>query len=623
MLLRWAAAIGAAVLLVGVVEFLAVSRIVEQRVLAQTTAELSRSVRGVEELLRRPDAQSGTAQADLLDRLDDVRRLRGARHVTLHGPGGAVIASVGRVDHAPDAAAIREVRRSGRATARVDRDGRGADERIVHEHLVPVRAPGGPMVLAVDMPSDLVQTLLADLRRLHGAGLLVVAGVAVPLSFALGGWWLLRDQRRDQRSADTDALTGLLGRRPFAPALRAALAAPEPDQWALALIDLDDFKYINDRLGHRHGDRVLRELADSFQHLRETDLAFRIGGDEFAVLLPGVDEQQAASVLERARAAFTVAQLDVTMSIGVASAPTGGAVDPDELWERADAALYEAKRRGRRQTVLFASIAEGVAVTADKLAATQDLLTGDHGFGVVFQPIWDLAQGRVLGHEALLRLPVDAPLDGPSEALRLADRLGCAPLLDALGREAVLQRVADCAWYGLLFLNMHPASLRTLRVADLVADVEAAGLQASEVVVEVTEQADLDRAEDIRALKSLREAGFLLALDDLGAGNAGLRALGNIDFDVVKLDRAVVGRSGIDPAADATLAAARMFAARTGGWVIAEGIETAGDLRSFHATHDPNLVSPRLGGQGYFLGRPAAVPRSILTRLEASLPNPG
>jgi len=388
--------------------------------------------------------------------------------------------------------------------------------------------------------------------------------------------------------------------------LQATLADPDVPSVALALIDVDRFKRLNDHLGHSYGDRVLVALGESFEALRSYDSAFRLGGDEFAVVLPHADDEQAVDVLERVRACLETRVPGVTVSCGVTSVRPEEQVSLQELWERCDSALYEAKRLGRARTVSFTAIASGITATADKLDAVAALLEDDRGLAVAFQPIWDLRRGRIVGHEALLRLPHDQPLDGPAEAFELGHRLGVAAELDASARRAVLRAVGVRRWEGLLFIHVHPDALRGLDVDSLVAEVSAAGLSHEDVVLEVTEQADLDNPENIRTLKRAHALGFRLALDDMGQGNAGLRALTHVRFDVIKLDRQVIARLGVDPASDATVAAATTFVLRTGGWVIAGGIEDLQKLDAIVAVTDRRATTvPIIAGQGYLLGRPA------------------
>ncbi|MDQ3106110.1 MAG: GGDEF domain-containing protein, partial [Actinomycetota bacterium] len=210
------------------------------------------------------------------------------------------------------------------------------------EFLLPVRTADGVLVMEVDQRADIIEGVLGDLRIRKALGLLLVAAFTVPLSYLLGGRSLRRRQSKADQMADTDALTGVAGRRPFRPLLQAALADPDVPSVALALIDVDRFKQLNDHLGHSYGDRVLVALGESFEALRSSDSAFRVGGDEFAVVLPHADDEQAVDVLERVRVCLESRVPDVTVSCGVASVRPDEEVSLQELWERCDSALYEA-----------------------------------------------------------------------------------------------------------------------------------------------------------------------------------------------------------------------------------------------------------------------------------------
>jgi len=262
----------------------------------------------------------------------------------------------------------------------------------------------------------------------------------------------------------------------------------------------------------------------------------------------------------------------------------------------------------------------GLTVSPVKIEAMSSLLQPDAGLSVAFQPIWDLHTGQILGHEALLRLPPGTPIDGPQEAFELAQRMGVAADLDECARHTILASVRAQEWDGPLFINIHPDALARLDVDALVVEAASAGLAPSDIVLEVTEQSSLDRPEHIKVLQRAHALGFRLALDDMGKGNAGLRALTHVPFDVVKIDSDVIARLGLDPASDATVAAAIAFVQRAGGWVVAEGIEDAQMLRAVLGIGQGPSQVAMIAGQGYLLGRPADSPKSITARLDIIVP---
>ena len=460
--------------------------------------------------------------------------------------------------------------------------------------------------------------MLDDLRKQQIFGLLAMILFAVPLSYLLGGHTLRRRHHEADRLAGTDELTGIPGRRPFRPLLSAALADPDSTTVSLALIDIDHFKRVNDTLGHSYGDRVLVALGESFDELRASDTAFRLGGDEFAVLLPDTADRETADILERVRTSFTSAdagrhhqlrrRLRQTRGRGVVAGVVGArrlsAVPSQAARSRSHRSLLQPDRRRHRRRRQAGRRTRPVR----QRRPLKRCLPADLG----------PARGSLLGHEALLRLPSSMPLNGPAEAFELADRIGKAAVLDALARAEVLHAVRARPWPGgLLFINVHPAALREFDFDAFAAQVIDAGLSQTDIVLEITEQADLDNPSNLRALKRASARGFKLALDDLGAGNAGLRALTHVQFHIIKLDRHVISRVGIDPAADAVVAAATTFVRNTGGWVVAEGIE---DTNMLEAVLDDSQwrapTAPPLAGQGYLLGHPASIPRALDTRLD-------
>lgn len=616
-LVRWVLAVASAMLLAGLVEFAAAQQQIVDRGLQDSLRNYGALAEELEDALA-ANSDPKTQHAAVAAELDHIGHGYGTVYVGLFAADGRLYAESGKEagQTRAEPARLSEVASTGTAVAEKETTRGENGSREAYEYFIPVSAPGGPLVLSIDQHPDIIAVMVADLWQRKALGLLLAVLGALPLSYVFGGRTLHRGHLLARREADEDALTGLAGRRPFRPALESALARMTDAPVTLALLDLDNFKRINDRLGHTHGDRVLTGFADSFAELRTSDIAFRLGGDEFAAILPGRSEHGAVQALERVRAAMIKAFPGVTFSAGIASSTVTDRAALQELWERADAALYEAKRRGRRQSVTFQSMAAGHTVSAEKIAALTALAAGDTPITVAFQPIWDLRRGVVLAHEALLRLPADSPISGPQEAFELAERLGLAATLDSRARAAVLEAVKARAWVGLLFMNIHPDALANLDIEALTADLAAACLEPEDVVLEVTEQAGLDHPEPIRSLTKAHERGFRLALDDMGRSNAGLRALTLVRFDIIKIDGEVISRLGADPSSAATVAAAMTFVEQTGGWVVAEGIE---EQRMLTALLQPGHAGPArktvLAGQGYLLGRPAPQPLGLDTHL--------
>jgi len=413
----------------------------------------------------------------------------------------------------------------------------------------------------------------------------------------------------------TDPLTGLGAHRAFHEALRRAVAqgATRGEAVTLARLDLDRFKALNEQHGHGHGDAVLGALAVLLGRGRGADRAFRLGGDEFALLLPHTGLVDAAIALERLRVAAARDLAGATVSVGVAALPALTDVDADVdagegLLDGAEAALAVAKRRGGNAVVTVDEVQDGAALTASAQARALRRLLTDGQIAVAFQPIWDLAQGHILAFEALARPAACYGFAGPQEAFDAAERAGQAHGLDALCRRAILTRAAALPADALLFLNVSPQTLDhdLLAGTTLVAAVEAAGLTPGRVVLEITERSVARPGVVVREAARLRALGFRLALDDAGAGNAGLEMLSQVTVDFVKVDRGVVAQSCTTTAARAVLAGILAIARETGAYVIAEGIETA-EMLAFvqQAGAGATARGGIQGVQGYLLGRPS------------------
>ncbi len=452
---------------------------------------------------------------------------------------------------------------------------------------------------------------MGDLQRLIGfvtmLGMLLMAGFAVLL-------------RRYKRSADasaaatfaaleqaalTDSLTGLGNNRSFYDDFERELARAKrhAHSLVLALVDVDDFKAVNDKAGHSHGDAVLARLGERLRTLRQEDRGYRIGGDEFALILVETEPEAAALALERLQAELRESGLGATVSIGYVNL-TADLLDA-ESYELADTALYEAKRLGRNQTVCFDDISGTVSVFSPRKAdavrtmIVQELLT------TAFQPIWDIHSTRPLGFEALARPFPEVGLSGPQEAFDVAQRIRQLPELDMLCTRKALEGAAALPAGSTIFMNYSPASLTHAGFDPqrFVATVRAAGLLPEQIVIELTERRIDDPAIVAQRATALRELGVRFALDDTGSGHAGLEILSKVRFDFVKIDRGLVVEAMHNGEARGVLAGIIAIARETGSYLIAEGIETAEMLDFIRNAHIPNSVAVR-GIQGYLLGRP-------------------
>ena len=421
---------------------------------------------------------------------------------------------------------------------------------------------------------------------------------------------------RARAEALRDTLTGLGNHRAFQEEMErqwsGAVRTGQP--LALAIVDLDDFKRINDARGHAVGDELLRQAAATMAgYLRRSDRAFRIGGDEFAIIMPATDAERGQLAVRRLLAGCldgdggTAKQaLPVSFSGGISAIP-GQARDRDSLYTQADAALFWSKRHGRTcVTVYDAERHEGPLSSRPptELSSLVARVAATGALRAVFQPIYDLSTGAPRGFEGLIRPLPDSGFADPGSMFRAAEATGRTAELDIACLNTVMETASRLRLPGSLTVNLSP---RTLEIDDFsihafLRMIVRHGLDPRHIVLELTERdavEDLDRVR--RAAEACRVAGVRLAADDIGAGNAGLRLLSQLKFDIVKIDLSLVQGGAVHEASLEVLRTLRDLADRWGALVVAEGIETPAQL----------AVVRSLGigaGQGYLLGRPTDRP---------------
>jgi diguanylate cyclase (GGDEF)-like protein len=490
------------------------------------------------------------------------------------------------------------------------REDRG--DRRDFEFITPVNFPGGRYVYDVTYDHRAYDTQVNEVRKILGLiGLLALIGGG-GVFYLVGGRRLMRDHRTVLRQAVRDGLTDLPNQRAFAEDFPRAVASAEryQDTFALALLDIDDFKLINDRHGHPQGDAILKRVGAVLHDGRAGDGPYRIGGDEFALLLAHTDAEGARIVVRRLSRALAEAGIEV--SIGISGLRPG--LQVDTLRAEADAALYEAKRREGSHITSFDEIRARVVVTTSQRKEAVRRLIDEGRLTTVFQPIWNLGEETLLGIEALTRPDASYGLSGPAEAFDIAEQLGRVHQLDVLCVENALRSLPALDPGVLLFLNLSPVTLDLDSEAGpwLAPLVERAGLLPRDVVVEVTERFGGRSTSVVKRLKDLRREGFKIAVDDVGTGNSGLEMLLSIEAEFVKLDRSVVASAATEPGARAVLMAMATFARQTGAFVIAEGVEDEDTLEFLRTVSWRDLSSDSViqGGQGFGLGRPARDPSS-------------
>ena len=415
-----------------------------------------------------------------------------------------------------------------------------------------------------------------------------------------------------RRQAFEDSLTGLANRTRLRSRMERALADADGGRSAaVLLVDLDDFKHVNDSLGHGAGDRLLACVADRLlDATRGSDTVARLGGDEFAILLGAVSSvRDAVVVADRVVAAisapFTVhgREVRVGASVGVAVAQPGET--PDDLLRNADLALYRAKDAGRGRHATFAPEMHAAAVERLELEAELRRAVVERELVLQFQPIIELATGLVSGVEALVRWR--HPSRGtvpPASFIPIAEATGIiVPLgrwvLEEACRTAAAWAPADGAALPYISVNVSGRQLQDAGIVDDVARaLRASRLAPDRLVLEVTESVLLDDLDTALArLDALRALGVSLALDDFGTGYSSLAYLQRLPVDVLKIDRAFTASLSDGARGSAFARAVLSFAAALGVRTVAEGVETA-------AQHAELIALGCMHGQGWLYARP-------------------
>jgi diguanylate cyclase (GGDEF)-like protein/PAS domain S-box-containing protein len=412
-----------------------------------------------------------------------------------------------------------------------------------------------------------------------------------------------------------DSVTGLANRVALLDRLVQALAALEgrPDRLALLFIDLDDFKSVNDTLGHETGDRVLCDVGRRLTRIsRRGDTVARLGGDEFVLLCTALREGDELDLIcDRAMRAICAPQQDgphdvtVTGSLG-AVLTSEHLAEPDELLQQADIAMSAAKRSGGNRFEVYTPALRGRAQSSRGLAAELRRAVADSELFVLYQPVFDLQDGSMMGAEALVRWRhSERGVIPPAEFIPVAERRG---LIRAIGHfvlnEACRQRASwtsadSCPEQFTIGVNL---SGRELRDPGLVKRVAATlkrhGIAPRQLVLEITENVLIGELGDAhRAIESLAKLGVRIALDDFGTGYSTLAHLRQLQTDILKIDRSFVSQLGGQSRDREIIAAVTGMAHALGMTVVAEGVETA-------AQRDELRAIGCDAAQGYLFARP-------------------
>jgi diguanylate cyclase (GGDEF)-like protein/PAS domain S-box-containing protein len=395
-------------------------------------------------------------------------------------------------------------------------------------------------------------------------------------------------RRADEKIAHMahyDALTDLPNRVLFREQIERELQkAANGEQFALLYIDIDEFKGINDSLGHYVGDELLKTVANRIRGcIKDSDLIARLGGDEFAVIQTGIGsvadvESFVSRIYSEIRQPYRCLghQLSTDASVGIALAPRDG-TDLDQLIKNADLAMYAAKSGGRRTHRFFEPAMDANAKA--RLAMEQDLrqaLVGG-GFEIHYQPLLDLASNAVSGCEALLRwCHPERGMVSPAEFIPVAEDTG---LINELGDWVLRTACAEAATWPdhiRLAVNVSPVQLKCQTLAlRITSALAASGLHPSRLEIEITEAVLIrDDEAALAILHQLRAIGVRIALDDFGTGYSSLSYLKRFPFDKIKIDRCFVTDIEEADGSASIVQAVVNIAAKLDMTTTAEGVET-------------------------------------------------
>jgi diguanylate cyclase (GGDEF)-like protein len=457
-------------------------------------------------------------------------------------------------------------------------------------------------------------------RRATKVELVTRSGSTLIISFtpALeGGVLMLSEDATERRTSEAkierlarfDTLTGLPNRHEFGQSLSRALEAlvEGGPSFAIFYVDLDGFKRINDTLGHEIGDDLLVEVSKRLHRKRESEaIIARLGGDEFAAIHLVSGPETATAIAQEIAAALKEAFLlgnntiRISASIGIALAPEHGSA-PEAVLRHADIALYRAKAGGRGLTMVYDE--SMAAELNERLSLESDLAVAVAGsaFELHYQPIFDLATGKAVSYEALMRWP--HPTRGfvpPSVFIPLAEQTG---RIEQLGCFAIRQACADVApWHEDVSVCVNVSVLQfrnpTLLIECVEAALASARLDPRRLILEITESLFIDEFDSTLAtIERLKSLGVRFSLDDFGTGYSSLSNLSRLPLSIVKIDQSLAKDITFNTTSYAVVEAVCSLAKRIDMIVVVEGIETSAQMHAIQS-----IGADR--GQGWLFGKP-------------------
>ena len=414
-------------------------------------------------------------------------------------------------------------------------------------------------------------------------------------------------EERLRHQAHHDPLTNLPNRREFKRRYDGTPLDQRADS-AVLFVDLDGFKLVNDSFGHKSGDELLIATACRIGScLQKDDLLARQGGDEFLILIAGDPGQTAKKIQDVLAPPFVLQDREVFVSASIGIAAQAGALDSDQVVQRADIAMYAAKKAGKARAIAFAD--EMLGDATERIALEADFRRGleRDEFKVVYQPKVGLESGVTESLEALVRwIHPTRGFVGPDLFIPFAEESG---LVSELGRLVLEKACMDAVrWQEsgvVVAVNLSPVQFRNPNlIAEIQGALDMSGLDPRYLELEITESAVLgDVATTVQLMSEMKELGVRLAIDDFGTGYSNISHLKHFDVDVLKIDQCFVrgaGQGDMDHLSDGEIVKAVIGMAKAFGLhVVAEGVESQS-----HATQLRELGADL--GQGYFFSKPVS-----------------